>query len=358
MKMRRLGILIGWLILSLSATLVAAQQEVVKCGDVYETSTSDKVPLDISNLPQPAYSELVNPNRTIGFVFPDGSLAMVATPVSADCTGVVNEAEVRFAGTVWTLDGQNVTNTIVVAIDISQNNAYLLDENLALIESASPTVTSMSVPAQAVVKPQADVSIGSQGVCFILNVNEEFARYCIAHDLLSVQSTNPDLYAQTLSDPINNAAGHLRETFGMDFEVNADAGISEIEDAERIKACIPGNSESVCTADIIGAPIVQSSQPQIGLLVVLQTQTQGDFVLNPGEYVIAVNAEQIPDFSSVVESNESYELTLTGLTNEGEKIEGVTIPSVVAPFISSEDYGTAEIVGMKFIFWCICGECR
>lgn len=368
MNVRRLGIfiLIGWLILSLSVPVAVAQdvedRASVECPQSFDTPTSEKPPIDISNLPQPAYVELVNTNRTVAFTFPDGSVGMVATPVSAMCSGKYGDDETfQYAGTVWTLDGQSVTNTIVVAIDPSSNQAYLFNADLTKLETDNPGVTStqVSTPALAAVKPQSDVGITAQGVCFILgDQNGGFVRYCLSHPLLSVQNLHSELYAETLSGPINDAASQLRDTFGMDFEVNADAGISEIEDSERIKGCMPGNADSVCAADIIGAPIVQSSLPQIGLLIVLQSVTEEGVTLDPGQYVIAVEAEQLPDFSSVVESTDGYKLSITGLTNDGTQITSQPIPSVVAPFISPDDYGTAEIVGMRFIFWCIRRECR
>ena len=298
----------------------------------------------------------VSYGHVIGFIFPDGQVALrlaaVNNPrlVDGDLT-VVGAVEI---GSVFYQVAINLESTEqqvrgrLIAGDGGQDLTF---ERTPLIRnpdrSDSPTFPAISP------------IISSHGICFVVGQAEvlgkqaqpaiAWSRYCSFTEtgsnapLLSVQDTFPDQF-NALRERMDETRSRLEDAgFPQDVEAEIDTSltISELEGHPNLISC---NGSSECLADIIGAPsarfwddydrAVEEAGGErfavtVGIVRVERNlEVPDQELVRPGVYWVRV---WFDDGETFIGS------TQLGVTDDGQRVMGQTIPSTPAYFLDADD---------------------
>jgi hypothetical protein len=316
------------------------------CGEPFPSTDRAKPALSVDALPRPAEALLFDPVRVIGFTFPDGQSALIASPARAVCIFDEHLGGGQALGVVWAFAGDNgEPDGYVLTVNPETGDGSLV--NLDFTDFRSVGLTSFAVEGD--LAEPIDVLIRADSVCFRL----ERERFCSQDELLAARSLQAGRYSSGIVEPLANARQLLIEYGYLEGneQILDGQAISEIEDPDRIRECVPGESAS-CPADIILAAVDAAAESALqGVLVVELPMRYADAeaILPPGSYAVYVE---------VAEDGTPAAAFVMGVT-ENEEEFAAEIPAVRAPDVDeSGEAITAAIATCRLFNICLFWECQ
>jgi len=308
----------------------------------------------------------ISPAHAIGFVFPEGLVAMKATavnnPYAKDNLTVVGVVELGE-------EAEKIApGTYMVAIDLVNTESLVAGRLLPLqTEGGEQNLTFERTalarnPARADSPSFPPISpiISSNAVCFVVGFTDQlgevsqnsanaksWSRYCSLASIesgelvLSVQANFPSQF-ETLVGRWDQSIAHLADQgFPQDVTIDFNLTISEMEGHSNLNAC---NEKKECASDITGAPnasfwedYVQAKDEAGGNNFVVTEgivrierllEIPGQVTVQPGDYWLRDWFDAQENFLGTA---------LLGVTTDNVPILGQTIPAIPAYFLDVEN---------------------
>jgi hypothetical protein len=336
----------------------------------------DKPSLTFSDVPgiTSATPADVSYGHVIGFIFPDGQVALrlaaVNNPrlINEDLT-VVGAVEIGSAFYQVAINLESTDRQVRGRLIAGDGGQDLTFERTALVRNPdrqdSPTFPAISP------------IISSHGICFVVGQAEvlgkqaqppiAWSRYCSFTEagpnepLLSVRDTYPEQF-DALRERMEETRSRLEDAgFPQDVEAEIDTNltISELEGHPNLNSC---NGSNECVADIIGAPSAsfwddydrameaaggERFAVTVGIVRVERNlEVPDQELVQPGVYWVRVWFDDGDTFMGS---------TLLGVTDDGQTVLGQTIPSTPAYFLDADNPRTVVswISAWRLRRWCM-----